>query len=111
MTKDMQNWLVEKRHKERWLLPLKGLDKGTVYENLPISDSPEVMPLDTSLFKDLHAGVCRHAAQTVLLHLEDSFHATPKEVALAYLLLWDHTLPPDEGCPCSSRIVQDCTKL
>ncbi len=60
--KDMQNWLVEKGYKEKWLLPLKGLNKGTVYENRPIGDSPEMMPLDTSLFEDLHAGVHRHAA-------------------------------------------------
>jgi hypothetical protein len=60
--KVMQNWLVEKGYKERWLLSLKGLNKGTVYEIHPISVSPEMMPLDTSLFKDLHAGVCRHAA-------------------------------------------------
>jgi hypothetical protein len=110
----MQNWLVEKGYKERWLLSLKGFNKGTVYENHPISVSPEMMPLDTSLFKDLHAGVCRHAAQTVLLPFGDPKKfslATAKEVARAYLCLWDHTLSPNEGCPCSSRIVEDCTKF
>ena len=50
MAKDMQNWLVEKGYKERWLRPLEGLNKGTDYENRPIGDSPEMMPLDTSLF-------------------------------------------------------------
>jgi hypothetical protein len=40
------------------------------------------------------------------------FLATPnKEVARAYLCLLDYTLPPDEACPCSSRIVEDCTKF
>jgi hypothetical protein len=112
--KDMQNWLVEKGYKERWLLPLIGLIKGTVDENRPIGDSLEMMPLDNSLFEDLHAEVCRHAAQTVLLPLEDPEKfslANPKEVARAYLRLWDHMLPTNEGCPCSSRIVEDCTKF
>jgi hypothetical protein len=77
----MQNWLVEKGYKERWLLPLKGLNKGTVYENHPIGNSPEMMPLDTLLFKDLYVGVCRHAAQTVLLPFGD-----PKNSSLKKLL-------------------------
>ncbi len=62
MAKDMQSWLVEKGYKERWLLPLKDLNKETVYENPPIGNSPEMMPLDTSLLQDLQAGVRRHAA-------------------------------------------------
>jgi hypothetical protein len=37
--------------------------------------------------------------------------ATPKEVFPGLMHLLEHMYPPNKGCPCSSRIVEDCTKF
>ena len=42
---------------DHWILPENGLNKQTKYENQPIGNSPEIMPHDSNLNKDLHKGV------------------------------------------------------
>ena len=37
----------------RWLLPLNGLQDGTPYAGRPVGNSPEFMPLDNSLNRDI----------------------------------------------------------
>jgi hypothetical protein len=44
-------------HIKHWILPLKDLNAGTIYRKRPSGDSPEFMPLDTSLFNDAHQGM------------------------------------------------------
>jgi hypothetical protein len=51
-------------HIKHWILPLKDLNAGTIYRKLPPGDSPELMPLDTSLFNDVHHCVNRHVMIT-----------------------------------------------
>ena len=40
-----------------WILPQNKLNENTKYANRPIGNSPEVMPLDSNLNKDLHESV------------------------------------------------------
>ena len=51
-----------KGYLKRWVLPVNGLNAGTVYEGRPIGNTPELMPLDCSLFKDVDDAVARHIA-------------------------------------------------
>ena len=40
-----------------WIVPLNGLNKTTPYAGHPVGNSPELMPLDFSLFFDLNSSV------------------------------------------------------
>ena len=40
-----------------WILPENNLYEHTIYANRPIGNSPEVMPVDINLNKDLHKSV------------------------------------------------------
>ena len=37
----------------RWLLPMNGLQDGTPYAGRPVGNSPELMPLDNSLNREI----------------------------------------------------------
>ena len=43
---------------------MKGLNDGGQYASRPVGNSPELMPLDCGLFKDLDDAVDRHIAVT-----------------------------------------------
>jgi len=48
-----QEWMQEKDYLKQWVLPLFGLNTRTVYASHPMDDSPELMPLNCSLFQDV----------------------------------------------------------
>jgi len=109
---ETRKWMLEMDYEKYWLLPMKDLNKGTTYHNRPVGDSPEMMPLDCSLFNDLHEGANRHVSLTHLLHKDDPKKfslATPKEISRAYCRLW--TGGAEEGSPTCERIIQDCNKF
>jgi hypothetical protein len=93
-----------------WLLPLDKLQAGTRYHDSIPGDSPEWMPLDETLYQDIHSSARYHVTITSHLPKDDprkfSF-ATPKEISRAYLRLVD---PNNGGAPSSQRIIQDCEK-
>jgi hypothetical protein len=87
---------------------LNGLSAGTIYAQRPPGDSPELMPLDTVLFMDVHYRVNRHVMITDSLYEDDPNKfslSTPKRVSDAYLRILS---PTSGGSPCSDRILQDC---
>ena len=47
--KETIEWMKEKNYFHRWLLPMNGLQDGTPYDERPVVNSPEFMPLDNSL--------------------------------------------------------------
>ena len=51
--KDTIEWMKEKNCFHRWLLPMNGLQDGTPYDVRPVGNSPEFMPLDNSLNRDI----------------------------------------------------------
>ena len=54
---------------DKWILPAHGLnDEYARFKDRPIGNSPEMMPLDNCLNKDLHECVARHVLMR-LVHL------------------------------------------
>ena len=53
-----------KSYWDRWLTPQQRLNQGTVYAERPVGNSPELMPLDCSLNKDINDCVARHVLET-----------------------------------------------
>ena len=53
-------WMKEKGYYDRWLLPKLDLLAGTIYRFSLPGDSPELMPLDNSLNKDVDDSALRH---------------------------------------------------
>ena len=51
--KETIQWMKEKNYYHRWLLPMNGLQDGTPYAGRLVGNSPEFMPLDNSLNRDL----------------------------------------------------------
>ena len=51
--KETINWMKQKGYLHHWLLPLNGLQYGTPYAVRPVGNSPEFMPLDNSLNRDI----------------------------------------------------------
>jgi len=113
--KDTKEWMCEKGYLERWILPQNGLLKDNPalkrFWDRPIGDSPELMPLDNTLNKDIHEAVIRHMAATMNLEDDDPRKfsmSTPKRGASAYLRVND----PVEGvAPTSERIIQDIDRV
>ncbi len=63
--------MKEKGYYKHWVLPECGLfnkdyENGDMryYETKPVGNSPELMPLDSSLNRDIHIAVQRHVALT-----------------------------------------------
>ena len=104
-------WMKDEGYYDRWVLPqhdtaLHGID-CKIYRGRPTGNSPEMMPWDASLNKDVHECVDKHIALTAKMDREDPKKlslATPTTGAWAYMQVVD----PDEGmCPSSKRIVED----
>jgi len=112
-TKSTIEWMAEQNYLDRWLLPVEGLNDGTRYQGRPIGNSSELMPLDTSLNKDIHDAFTRHRALTVHLphdHPAIFSSATPADLERGYLQLLDPALGDEMGVPSSKRIVEDILK-
>ena len=51
--KEAIQWMKENNYYHRWLLPMHILQDGTPYAGRPIGNSPEFMPLDNSVNRDI----------------------------------------------------------
>jgi hypothetical protein len=101
-----KKFMEEKGYYKHWLLPKKGLNAGTSYANHPVGNSPELMPLDCSLFSYLNLSVSRHVVYTS--HLDEADHnkfstSTMVRAQSAYNRLWNG----NPGAPSPSQIVND----
>ena len=99
-----------------WLLPLNGLQYGTLYAGRPFGNSPKFMPLDHSLNilnRDIFQSLSFHCVLSLSIidgkeiteeerKLCFSF-STPREIARGLKRLWDSKI----GTPSSARIIQD----
>jgi len=99
---------------DKWILPVLGLnDAYTRFAGRPIGNSPEMMPLDNCLNKDLHELVARHVlmSRASAINKDDPrifSLSSAKKVSHAYRRVWC----PTTGCgPPSYRIVQDIMKV
>ena len=108
-----KKFMTERGIINHWILPQNGLNGNSKYSNRPIGNSPEMMPLDCSLNKDLHEGVGWLCALTSNLSSDDPKKfdkSTPKRARNAYPRAWDPRHEPD-GFPSSKRIVEDVEKV
>ena len=46
-------WMRENNYFRRWLMPMNGFQDGTPYDVCPVGNSPELIPLDNSLNRDI----------------------------------------------------------
>jgi hypothetical protein len=115
-------WMKEQGIHKHWLLPELELNKGTWYEGRPVGNSPELMPLDASLNKDVDDAVHRHIGWTNTLaeeHPEKFSMATPSKGSFAYRRVWNCPVVPGvasgdvvlDGAPGGARICQDIDKF
>ena len=51
--KETIEWMKEKKYYHCWLLPMNGLQDGTPYAVRPVGNSPEFMPLENGLNRDI----------------------------------------------------------
>ena len=58
--KETIKWMKENKLFHRWLLPMNGLQDGTPYDGHPVGNSPEFMPLDHILNRDILHILCFH---------------------------------------------------
>ena len=58
--KETTKWMKEKNCFHRWLLPMNGLQDRPPYAGRPVGHSPEFMPLDNSLNRDILHSLCFH---------------------------------------------------
>ena len=111
--KETINWMKQKGYLHRWLLPLNGLQDGTPYAGRTVGNSPEFMPLDNILNRDIlhslrfhcffsHSIVDREETTDEERNLCFSF-STPREIARGLKRIWDSKM----GTPSSERIIQD----
>jgi hypothetical protein len=104
---DTIEWMKLQGYLKHWILPMNGCNEGTTYDNHPVGNTPEIMPLDTSLFNDLDEAIQRHIIYTNRLDPTDPKKfslSTPSRASSAYRRVW-------EGAPSSKRIIQDISKL
>jgi hypothetical protein len=100
---------------DKWILPLHGLnDKISRYSaGNPVGNSPELMPLDNCLNKDVHEHVQTHIMMSLACEVnrdcKEAFSLScPKRGRSAYLRIWD---PVNGVGPSSKRIIQDTKKV
>ena len=99
---------------DKWILPVHGLnDEFSRFKDRPIGNSPEMMPLDNCLNKDLHELVARHVLMSRASALDPNDPrvfslSSPKKASDAYKRIWS----PTSGVgPPSKRIIQDIYKV
>ena len=125
MDKQCQEWMQEKDLLKRWVRPVLGVsDKIRViddatgeirtsarYRNRPPGDSPELMPCDNSLFRDLKCsldlccGLTNHLPKTDPRRFSK---ATPKLLASAVKTIYD---PVNGIAPRPERILKDIERV
>lgn len=110
---DTKNWMKDKGFYDHWVLPKLGLNEGTVFANRPVGNSPEMMPWDCSLNKDVDDLFIQHKAWTNSLPESNPKRfskSTPARQDHGYLRLLDPIHGPLGGTPTSKRIIQDVEK-
>ena len=71
MAKATIKWMKEQDYYKYWILPFNDLHIAQpdlfAYVGCPVGNSPENMPWDTKLNRDLHEAVLRHVSMTFQL--------------------------------------------
>ena len=86
------SWMRSKDYLKYWILPQHDLLINTWYHNKLPGNSPELMPMDSTLNKDIDDSGKRHVAVTSHLEWSNNYEdqrnfslATPNEGMLLYI--------------------------
>ena len=117
-------WMKSVGIYDRWLKPELGcndvvrvlgedglMQDSTRFKGRFVGNSPELNPLDNSLFRDLRTSLNLHVAATWNMEKSDTLKfslGTPKEITRAFLRIWD---PTNGVAPPSKRILEDVKKI
>ena len=109
--KKTMEWMKKEGYLDMWIRPQAGLfeddDELKRFWGRVVGNSPELMPLDKRLNKDIHEAVNQHYVLTNDLPKDDPRRfglETPRQVARSYARIWD----PDTGvAPSPERIAHD----
>jgi hypothetical protein len=105
---DTKRWMADNGILKHWILPELGLNaERPRYAGHPIGNSPELMPLDCSLNKDLDDELWRHILYTRHLEEDDERKfslSTPSRGSRAVKRVWKNSVT-------SKRIQQDVFKV
>ena len=97
--KETIKWMKWNNCFHLWLLPMNGLQDGTPYDGRPVGNSPEFMPLDNSLNRDILHILRFHC---VLSHFYLDGEGTDKEERNMRF-----SLSTPKEIPSLERIIQD----
>ena len=106
-------WMREKNYFHRWLLPMNVFQDRTPYDGRHVGNSPEYMPLDHSLNRDILYSLRFHFVLSRFWLDEEgtdeeernmrfSF-STQKKISRGLKRIWESKM----GTPSSARIIQD----
>ena len=115
-------WMEQEGFLNRWIRPVMGvnnevrvfdsiggnLKKSKNFASRPVGDSPEIMPNDNSLFRDLRCSLDINVALTYHLASSDPrkfSKATPKTISSAIFRIWESAAPRLE------RIIADIARV
>ena len=111
--KETIEWMKEKNCFHHWLLPTNGFQYRIPYDGRPVGNSPEFMPLDNILNRDILQSFRYHCVlRRFLLYGEGTDEeernmrfsfSTPKETTRGLKRIWESKM----GTPSSARIIQD----
>ena len=105
--------MKEKNYFHRWLLPMNGVQDGKHYSGRHVGNSPEFMPLENILNRDILHSLRFHCVLSRFVldgeetdkeerNMRFSF-STPREIARGMKRIWESKM----GTPSSARIIED----
>ena len=111
--KETIQWMKEKNYYHCWLMPMNGLQDRTPYAGRPVSNSPEFMPLENIINRDILHSLRFNCVLSRFVQdgegtdeEERNIHfsfSTPREIARGMKRIWESKM----GTPYSARIIQD----
>ena len=113
IAKETMNCMRQNGYLHRWLLPLNGLQDGTPYAGRTVGKSPEFMPVDNSLNREiLHSFHMHSVLSRYIVDGEETTeeernmcfsYSTPREIARGLRCIWDSKM----GTLSLVRIIED----
>ena len=83
-SKETINWMKQDGYFHIWLLPPNGIQDGTSYAGHPVGNSPEFMPLDNSLNRDILHSFCIHSVLIYYILYGDATDKEERTVRFSY---------------------------
>ena len=102
---------IEAKYPNKFIKPELGCNQGTAYEGRLIGNSPELNPLDCSLFADLTSAITRHICLTSHMDEKDARKFT-LTITGKIVSVVDRLWNPDSPCAIvPERIATDINKV